>query len=259
MEPFQTQLNDIREIDIEPNQRFANVGKTRSGKTLLAIALASILVPNNSKDWEAWWVETKHDPKDIRVLHDWGFKTDKPKTNRHPLTNLWQPDKPSGPRKLFILNGDIHQECEALCKRALQTGGVLLIIDEYVHVVKSSQNAGTELTNVFERGGGVDVGVIGLTQEPVYVPRQLLSQATHQFLHNVSYPLDIQYLQSMYPDYIRPTKLPVFKPEEWGHTKRTDHTHGFYHIAVDYDGEGAYFLNQYQWAKTVIGREPVAK
>jgi energy-coupling factor transporter ATP-binding protein EcfA2 len=241
-----------REIDIAPNQRYGFVGKTRSGKTWFAMALASILVPHDSKEWEAWWIDTKDDPKDIKSLGQWGFQIDNPKANKGAF-GLWRPNKPN-PRRLFLVRGgDIHEKVEEVVHRAYNQRGVLLIIDEYVQVVKSSQVAGKELLNVFQRGGGVDVGLIGLTQEPVYVPRQLLSQATHQFLFNVSYPYDIQYLQGMYTGYIRPTKLPVEDPEKWGNTQRSDHSHGFYHVAVDYDGEGKYFQNMHQWYKTLEG------
>ena len=238
-----------REIDIAQNQRFALVGKTRSGKTSHAMGLASTLVPYDNKDWEAWWIDTKNDPDDWAALNEWGFMV--PRTTKHNLFGLWRPDKPRA-RQLHIIQGkNIPDQAEEIIGKAYNKGGVVVIVDEYVQVVKNSQLAGEQLLNVFQRGGGKDVGLIGLTQEPVYVPRQLLSQATHQFLYNLSFPRDIQYVQDLYPDYVRPTKLPIERPEEWGHTKRMDHKHGFYHVAVDYDGEGQYFRNQYQWWKTI--------
>lgn len=248
----QAQQPEAREIDIAPNQRFAEVGKTRSGKTRHAMALASILVPRESRDWEAWWIDTKNDPKDWKSLAEWGFRVDEKKRD---FFGLWKPNK-SSPRKLFILSGgNPHAQSEEIIGNAYRQGGVIVIVDEYVQVVKSAQVAGEELLNVFQRGGGRDVGLIGCTQEPVYVPRQLLSQATHQFLFNVSFPRDIQYLQELYSGYIRPTRLPIEDHENWGHTKRSEHLHGFYHVAVDYDGEGHYFQDQYQWFKTIGERD----
>lgn len=247
--PLEASL-DKREIDIAPNQRFANIGKTRCGKTAFSMALSGLLVPMQS-DWEAWWIDTKHDPKDIAALYEWGYSTTVPKTGF--WNRLWQPEKPS-PRRLFIANS--KGEAQDIVGRAYDKRGVLVIVDEYTEVVQSQQNPGEELLDVFTRGGGVDVGLIGHTQEPVYVPRQLLSQATHQFLFNVSYPYDIQYLQGLFQAYIRPTRLPVEDPDNWGHTSRQEHSHGFYHIAVDYDGEGEYFRNMYQWFKTIQGGIP---
>ncbi len=252
MTDLQRTSHEERLIDIAPNQRFAEVGKTRSGKTKHAMALASILVPRESKDWQAWWIDTKNDPKDWKSLQEWGFTVRQPKKK---MFGLWRPEKVS-PRRLIVINNrKPYEEAEDIIGTAYETGGIVLIIDEYVQVVKSAQSAGEQLLNVFQRGGGKDVGLIGCTQEPVYVPRQLLSQATHQFLFNVSFPRDIQYLQEMYSGYIRPTRLPYEDSTKWGHTERQDHLHGFYHVAVDYDGEGHYFQNQYQWFKT-IGETP---
>lgn len=245
----QQPIVDDRQIDIAPNQRYGIVGKTRSGKTLFAIALASLLVPYNSKTWEAWWIDSKDDPKDLEALHQWGFR--KANLTKKRSLGLWKPD-PESPRKIFYLRGgNIHEQAEEIFDKAYNKRNVLVIVDEYVQVVKSSQVAGEHLLNIFQRGGGIGVGLIGLTQEPVYVPRQLLSQATHQFLFNVSYPRDVAYLQDLYEHYIRPMRLPIEVPERWGNTTRQDHKHGFYHVAVDYDGEAAYFKNQFDWFKRV--------
>lgn len=222
-----------RNVDMSPNQRYALLGKTRSGKTVFGMALASILVPYDKKKalgWEAWWIDTKNDPDDLALLAAWGYQEDKGPRRLFKVRNGPR-DKKTG--KFTVLAWENAQE---IFSKAYEQRGVLVIIDEYVQVVKSTIHAGDDLLNIFQRGGGLDVGLIGMTQEPVYVPRQLISQASHQFLFTVTYPKDIYYTEGIYPPYIPPLAFGM------------EHSHGFYHVATDYDGQGAYYQNQYQWA-----------
>ncbi len=221
----------LREVDISPNQRFALIGKTRSGKTAFGMSLAGLLVPRTRKlaeGWEAWWLDTKGDPKDIAALHEWGF-TEKP--DRKSARRLFLVrDDPKGTRNRKMA----WEKAQDIFANAYAQGGVLVIVDEYVQVVKSDRMAGDDLLNIFQRGGGLCVGLIGMTQEPVFVPRQLISQASHQFLFNVSFVRDVEYLQGMFEEYVKPVDL--------------GDSHGFFHVAVDYDGQAQYYPNQYEWA-----------
>jgi hypothetical protein len=229
-----TLLPSAREVDIAPNQRFALGGKTRSGKTRMAMLLASILVPLGQSDWECWWIDTKNDPKDIAAVREWGFEVP-----RKDIGGLWK--RKSSPHKLFIVRDNQYEVTQDIFYRAYNQRGVLVVVDEYVQVIKSQQQAGPALLDIFQRGGGLDVGIIGLTQEPVYIPRQLFSQATHQMLFAVSYPYDVAYFQGLYEDYENPIRK--------GDPK------GFYHIAVDLDGQGAYYSHQREWFDKVVQGE----
>lgn len=230
-----------REIDLSPNQRYALIGKTRSGKTTFGMALASMLVPYNRKKaqgWEVWWIDTKGDAKDIAALFEWGFKI--PSSG---FLNRGKARKNEPTRKLIPLRNDPRdrknrrlawQKAQDIFSEAFDQRGVVVVVDEYVQVVQSERNAGEDLLNIFQRGGGLDVGLIGMTQEPVYVPRQLISQSSHQFLFNVSYQHDVDYLTRMFADYEKPLDR--------------GHAHGFFHVATDYDGKGVYYPNQFEWA-----------
>lgn len=223
----------MRNVDISPNQRYALVGKTRSGKTTLGMALACMLVPFYAKDadgWEAWWIDTKGDTRDLASLNEWGFY-EKPKKTSRRLFTVRNDPRDAKKRQLA------WEKAQDIFDAAYEQQGVLVIVDEYVQVVRSQINAGEPLLNIFQRGGGLDVGLIGMTQEPVYVPRQLISQASHQFLFNVSFPNDIRHLKRMFLEY----EPPLYKG--------MDHSHGFFHVAVDFDGKGKYYKNQYDWAK----------
>lgn len=210
-----------RVVPIAPWERYALVAKTGSGKTVTGTCLACKLVPGEKREahgWECWWIDSKGDPKDLARLAKWGFRFNE------------------GPRRLFAVryNGkgpDLHQQVEKICENALKRHGVLVVIDEYVHVVKNQTIAGTQILNVFQRGRGLDVGMIGHTQEPVFIPRQLISQAAHILLGDLSYPKDIERANDYMPrGYERP-------PDK----------HGFYHGAIDFDGEWAYWPNVQTW------------
>lgn len=227
-----------RNPDIAFNQRYAGVGKTRSGKTTAAIILASILIPwNNFKskpdDLEIWWTDTKHDPRDLEMLYRWGFRDDPKTKSNYKLFHIER----EGKRRQWEVAQDLFN-------RAYNNCGILVVVDEYRQVVPNTVSAGDDLLDVFTRGGGLGVGIIGLTQEPVYVPRQLLSQATHQMFFDLSYPNDIKRVREFYEPYKRPLI---------GGDK-----HGFYHVTVDYDGYGVYYKHIKQWVESNALLERIA-
>lgn len=158
------------------------------------MGLSALLVPYNDPDYDIWWIDTKHDPNDWRALAKWGFKREH------------EPGFKNCNRKLFVVTGtpaEIIDKVQELCLKALARRNVLLVIDEYKHVCPSSVNAGDGLTGVFLRGGGLNVGVIGNTQEPVFVPRQLLSQSTHTFVYDLSFWKDVEYIRQFDRAYHR--------------------------------------------------------
>lgn len=222
-----------RTPDIAFNQRFAVVGKTRSGKSTFAVILANLLVPWKRRakwsDPEVWFIDTKHSPDDIEYLQKWGFKFANPREKCN--YKIFMVDS-KGDGKQAKKQWEVAQE---IFKAAYDYGGVCVMVDEYTQTVPNRQDAGEHLYNLFTKGGGLGVGVIGLTQEPVYVPRQLLSQATHQILFDLSYPNDIKRIREFFDSYERPLL-------------RKDN-HGLYHIAVDYDGLGRYYKNYKEWVE----------
>lgn len=229
---------------LKPNDRYAFVGKTRSGKTALAMVLAGTFARTLSAPWQVWWVDTKNDPKDIAALRAWGFRNAAEPEDRRPerggLLNahyFMVRDKTDngGPNTV--------DQVQELCRQAYLRGHVIIVIDEYVQAVPSIKNAGTSLLNVFQRGGGKNVGLIGLTQEPVYVPRQLISQATHLCLLSLTFEADIKYVRNLCPFYEPPIKV--------------GDPYGFYWSWVDGSGEWDYYENQSAWYNTLDVAKPI--
>lgn len=227
---------------LEPNQRYAFVGKTRSGKTALAMVLSGTFARTLPAPWEVWWIDTKNDPGDIRALRAWGFRNAASERDRQEgaggLKNALYfmiVETPNGPSTV--------DQVQALCARAYSRGHVIIVIDEYVQAVPHARSAGKDLLNVFQRGGGKKVGIIGLTQEPVYVPRQLISQATHICLLSLTYENDKKYVRNLCPIYVPP--IEVGDP------------YGFYWSWVDGGAEWDYYKNQQVWFDKLQAAKPV--
>jgi hypothetical protein len=221
---------------LSPNDRYAFVGKTGSGKTQQAIVLASHFAQALPYPWEVWWIDTKNEPSDIRQLRKWGFVNGSSEKDMA---------RPGGLRnaKYFMIRGSIEtgyetsELAQAKIDEAYQRKHVIIVIDEYTSVVTGRTSAGYALDDVFARGRGRNVGLIGCTQEPVYIPRKLLSQASHIALFTLSYPLDIEYVKKLYRNYT--------PPQERGDK------YGFYWSHVDGSGEWAYYESQAEWGKAL--------
>lgn len=232
---------------LKPNERYAFVGKTRSGKTALAMVLAGTFARTLPYPWEVWWIDTKNDPADLAALRKWGFRNAMSAQDRAPesggLRNALYfriESKEGAPED------DVVNQAQAVFAAAYRKKKVLVVIDEYVHVVYSRVSAGKALLDIFQRGGGRNVGVIGLTQEPVYVPRQLISQATHVCLLTLTYDADIKYVRNICPIYEPPAKV--------------GNKYGFYWSWVDGSaGEWDYYKDQTVWFNQLEAAKPITE
>jgi hypothetical protein len=229
---------------LKPAERYAFVGKTRSGKTALAMVLAGTFARTLSAPWEVWWVDTKNDPKDLASLRQWGFRNAASSKDRQPdsggLTNALYfiiRESDDGPSTV--------DQAQALFRRAYNRGHVMVVVDEYTQVVVSIKSPGKDLQNIFTRGGGKNVGLIGLTQEPVYVPRQLISQATHLCLLSLTFEADIKYVRNLCPIYEPPIKV--------------GDPYGFYWSWVDGHAEWDYYENQQVWFSQLQAAKPITQ
>lgn len=187
-------------ILLTSSDRFCLIGKTRSGKTFATVLLATLLLPwqwppRGKKPWQIWWIDTKGSTGDLKRLREWGFV---------PVARAPE----NWPRVLFKVRSldqndelSVAKQVQQLCWRATARGNVLIIIDEYVSCVMSQRSTGPGLKDVYQRGGGLHVGSIGGTQEPVGIPRQLASQATHTLLFNVTFTRDVEWCNDLCPMY----------------------------------------------------------
>lgn len=228
--------------NISPNDRIGIVGKTGSGKTQQAIVLAANFARVLHSPWEVWWIDTKNDPSDLRKLRSWGFcngSSDKDRQRPGAMRNAlyFKIEETSGYDTVDLAQGKIAE--------AYERGHIILVIDEYTQVVPSVQNPGYALRNVFARGRGKQIGLIGLTQEPVFIPRMLLSQASHLALFSVTHTADIKYLKNLCPTYVPPV--------------RQGDPYGFYWSHQDGSGQWAYYTNQKAWADSLKFAMPKRK
>jgi len=242
-----TTLPGVRVVDaservtIAPNERFAIVGKSRSGKTTFGSVLSHTLVPDEliTAHWQVWAVDSKGDPKDIARLRKLGFvegdvTTGLPK--RRPRYGQPQPGRLYF-RLRDIGGATVIEQAQHLFKLAMARRRVLVDIDEYTQVVEGVRTCGRPLDDLFTRGGGLGVGVIGKTQEPVLIPRKLMSQATHLFAFDLSFPPDIAKMQEFITDYSRPPR---------------EERHALWHVWLDGDAVPRYYPSLRAWRSQVV-------
>ena len=227
-------------IRYSPAQRWAVLGKSGSGKTFATVLVAAALVPFSSRDWQVWWLDSKHDPDDLALLHRWGYR---PAMEREARAT---------PRRIFDLRGSraaVHEQAQLISARALEVGGVLLVYDEYGQLVKSKVDAGVEIENVHKRGRGLDVGSIGGVQEPAYCPRYLFSQANHLLIGSLTHLRDVKIARELNPRYAPgwPEERPDTVPDPHGFWLK--HLDGF-----GDDGSWWYWAAMDRWYAHVTGR-----
>ena len=228
-------------ITFNMSQRYALVGKTRSGKTRFAILLAGLFAQHLSPPWEIWVIDTKGDLSDLQALRQFGFRNGASQRDMQSVGAI--------PGALYFHieplqyqdEQSVVQQAQVIFAAAMRRkdvermpyNNVLVVVDEYVSVVPSTRSPGPALKDIFQRGGGLKTGIIGLTQEPAYVPRQLISQATHAFLFNLTLDYDIERIRKMYSFY----EPPANRGDEYG----------FWHVQLDSSAEPTYYKNQFEW------------
>lgn len=222
--------------NLAPNDRYALVGKTGSGKTALAMVLAGTMARALLSDprWQVWWIDTKGDKRDLASLRQWGFRNVATEQDYELYGGTGNAFYWLVPRRTKDgHNIETVDYAQRIIAKAYDRKYVVLVIDEYVSVVVSAREPGTALKDVFQRGRGLNVGLIGLTQEPVYVPRQLISQASHLVMLSLTYGHDIKYMKTLEPIYEVPS--------------RRGDRYGFWWKDSDGNGEVTYYPNQQAW------------
>lgn len=239
---------------MQPNERFTLVGKTRSGKSTLAAVMMMMLVTEamiRISGWRVWVFDTKGDPRDLARLRKMGFVEGDPATGQPLRKPRRFSNEPEPGRLFFRLRAHdgltIYDQAQHLCALAMKRHRVLIVIDEYTTVIKSKVDAGPDLLDVHTRGGGLGVGLIGCTQEPTYIPRQLASQATHFGLLDLSHPPDIKWARDFCPAYDRPQNIAKAAGRD-----PTRETHGFFMTWLDGDGEWRYYPDLRAWRSLVV-------
>jgi hypothetical protein len=233
-------------IEYNMTQRYALVGKTRSGKTRFAITLAGMFAQYLYYPFEQWWIDTKGSLEDLNTLRQFGFRNgaspqDMKSQGAIPGALYFHLEPTDYTDDLSVVR-QAQTIFAAAMRRAqnerLDYNNLLITVDEYTSVVPSTRSPGSALKDVFARGGGLKTGIIGCTQEPSFVPRQLISQASHLFLFSLSLDYDIDRIRKMVPSYVPPIE-------------RGD-PYGLYHVYLDgTNQEIEYFHHQMEWYESI--------
>lgn len=232
-------------IEIKPQDRWAILGKTGSGKSQFTVTLVTLIAAEVNKDpkgdlWQVWWCDTKGVAEDISRLRKWGYV-------RVKSLRGGNPDGPAIYRyfRLEPVNPDAencYEEVAQVARAAYKHERVIFVVDEYVQAVLSTRRMGRPLQDLAQRGRGHFVGFIGETQEPVDIPRQLVSQATHVCIFDLSYERDIEWVRQFFPQYVLPSRL--------------GYPHGFWYRHVDGQSQMWLFFKHerefYEWIRGEI-------
>ncbi|MGD0220585.1 MAG: hypothetical protein ABSC73_09060 [Acidimicrobiales bacterium] len=227
---------------IRPNDRYALVGKTGSGKSKFGLTLSTYIVrevnKKAAKPWQVWVVDTKGDPEDISRLRAWHY------VRVENMTGMVPDHDGEHLYRYFVIQpssdetDDVMPKAQHVFAAAKRHGNVLVNIDEYSQVVQSERIPGRALKDLFARGRGLRAGVVGQTQEPVFVPRQLASQATHLFLFDVSLTADIDWCKKLFSGYQRPVKM--------------GYIHGFWYSNLDGEAAWHFFHHEREFYEEVL-------
>lgn len=227
-------------VILSPADRYANVGKTGSGKTVFTTVLATMIVTPEmvDHDWQVWWLDTKGDPKDVARLVKLGYVDGDVSTGLARNRSMFRRERHGHILFRIRRRGEltIVDQAQHLMRLAHTRRRVLVVVDEYTQVIVGPRTAGDALDDIEVTGRGLGVGLLGNTQEPVNVPRRLLSQATHLQIFDLSYPLDIDYMRKFVADYDRPPR---------------SERHAFWSVWLDGDATPRYYPSLRAWRSQV--------
>lgn len=235
------------QVKLQPNDRFAAFGKTGSGKSKFALTLATHIVREVNKTaltpWQVWFIDTKNDPVDIERLRQWHY------TRVKQLSHNKVDDDGAWSYRYFLLApsdtvDDLVPQAQQVIRAALKHKNVLVVVDEYTQVVVSTRMPGKDLKDLFTRGRGLRTGIIGESQEPTYIPRQLASQATHLFLFDLSLPADQEWAKDFCPQYRRPPSMGA--------------PHGFWYSHLDGEAKWHFFEHEKEFFEEVLDQSTKA-
>ena len=178
----------------KPGEHVTLIGKTRSGKTHLSLALA------DTRTYVIIAATKRRDP--LLAAAQRGYKVVE-SMREIPRTETGRPVF----RKVIVWPGRaIHAESERLRFQAAslretfataeRQGNWTVLLDETMWAY-DRLNLKKELDSVWYQGGSAGVSLVACAQRPLRVPRLMISQAAHLFLWYVSDKRDLEPLRDI--------------------------------------------------------------
>jgi hypothetical protein len=191
-------------IRLRPSERMLIVGKTQSGKSTLATALA--------RRWERVLVyDPKHDPGAVPpgAAIRYGVEA---ALAALPGRVVYRPI----PRE----QGDVRRHFDRLVRRVLASGGAHGIVIHELRDVSPTTGSGTFLSAAWRQGASQRVPIIACAQRPHGIDVSAVSEADHFALFQLQYPIDFTLVSRLFA--LDPAALSIHKPPYWFHHRGPD-------------------------------------
>ncbi len=186
----------MKQITIASDEVVSIIGQRGTGKTTVATAIHHTLVASCPYPEIGLILSTKEDPNDLAMWRKAGYVEVKPNRLRSDSDNRLLVVRCLAQKGLtkWEVAQRVIQWCYDRCN-------VEILIDEFKQVCPTARTPGEALDQAFGQGRGRNIGIIGCTQEPVNIPRQLISQAQHALLMRCPFVNDEKMLQEMCRQY----------------------------------------------------------
>lgn len=165
----------MRSLNIRSNERIIGVGRTGSGKTVLAKYIVrnwpSLVVYDEKAEIT---LTNAHITSDIRQI-----------ANADVGRFVYRP-----PIEAIANNKARKQLLEDFFRVIYERKNTVLYIDEIYAVAENAQSFPYWLRAILTRGRSRNIGVIALTQRPAFIPNFFISEAEHIFTFNLSLEQD---------------------------------------------------------------------
>ena len=195
---------------MKPDDKVIIAGGTGKGKTVLECYIADRFLDVQPLGWQQIIIDVQNDEKVNFKSKAQGWETTDP---TEFIRWVHSKDKP---RIVFRAEGENDDEdvYDEIFQHAYERRYCTVILDELSAMFKNPSHPKAGAKNMIQRGRAHHVGLIGLVQDPVFIPRTIKSQAGYMIL----YPNGLEYKDTFVKKWIPPEYASIYTdfPTEHG-------------------------------------------
>ena len=163
---------------MRPDDKIIIAGGTGKGKTVLECYIADQFLDVQPKGWQQIIIDVQNDEKVNFKSKSQGWET------TDPIELFEWMKRTDLPRITFRAEGEYDDEMlfDEIFQRAYERRYVTMVLDELAAMFSNPSRPKTGAKNMIQRGRAHHVGIIGLVQDPVFIPRTIKSQAGYMIM-----------------------------------------------------------------------------